>query len=97
MLPKVREEFERLWSRKRKELLERGFPEGLVDKAKEFIEDYVQGYSTKYFREAPPEELERIQRMMLDDALRMAEHWVKSLTEVFAPTLAKKLETAVKL
>jgi len=95
MLPKVREEFERLWSRKKEELLRKGFPKGLVERAEEFIEDYVQGYSTKYFREAPPEELERIQRMMLDDALRMAERWVKSLTEVFAPRLAEKLELAV--
>lgn len=97
MLAKVREEFEKLWSSKKEELLRMGYPKGLVERAEEFIEDYVQGYSTKYFAEAPPEELERIQRMMLNDALRMAEEWIKGLTEVFAPALAEKLETAVKV
>ena len=99
MLPEVRKEFDRLWSKKAKELISQGYSPRLVEKAKEFADDYIQGFTSRYFSElaTKPEKLKEVQMLMLDDAISMAEKWVKGITEVFVPVKKAKLGEAVSL
>jgi len=95
MLPEVREKFEKAWEAKEKELISKGYPEGLVRKAKKFAEDYIQGVTGKLYKEAPREIQIKAQEYAIDDGLRFAESWIKGLYEAFAP-LPTKVEEKLK-
>jgi len=91
VLPEVREKFEKAWEKKEKELLAKGYPRPLVEKAKEYAEDYVQGFTERIYAEAPKELLKKAQEYAIDDALMFAERWIKGLYEIFAGKVAEAI------
>jgi len=79
VLPEVREKFEKAWEKKEKELLAKGYPRPLVEKAKEYAEEYIQGTTEEKYHEAPRWFLAKTQEYAIDDALRYAEEYVRGM------------------
>ena len=97
MYPKAEKKFEESWKRLEERLKKLGVTKGLIDRAKLFSKEYIEGYTEKYFAEASPEFREKAQELIIDDALRMAEKWITGITAVFAPEKAEKLLEAMHL
>ena len=97
MLEEVRKKAKPLFEKFKKEMLAKGYPEGLVNKAIERAEEYVQGV-TKFLDGRHPELVKRAQEEMIDDALEHSRKWIEELYKVFTGRKPEeKLKEAVKV
>jgi len=82
---KAIKKFNEEWKKKEVELRRLGIPETLLNRARRFGEEYILGVASRFFSELPPSKREEIEQYLVNDAIMMAERWVKGimkLTEV---------------
>lgn len=82
MLPEVEKKVEPQFEDFRKRMREKGYPEGLIEKAVERAKGYLEGVS-RLANSRHPELVGRIQEEMVPEALAHSEDWIKGLYRVF--------------